>query len=159
MPNDLWTKQVKQVFCVCMTTLSIFFSGIQDFPENIKCCKCLTIIEASVNPVSKWVSILCVCIPQLQKLFAKWPSMQRHCIKFICRFNLSYSIVLIHQRWGIHEKICVPWNKCGVFPQSKESVGKAAHGMEPFEHRGWCFMCLGSKAGCIPHPLISWLGP
>ncbi|NWU94531.1 LRRC7 protein, partial [Upupa epops] len=29
------------------------FSGIQDFPENIKCCKCLTIIEASVNPVSK----------------------------------------------------------------------------------------------------------
>ncbi|NXE98937.1 LRRC7 protein, partial [Menura novaehollandiae] len=26
---------------------------IQDFPENIKCCKCLTIIEASVNPVSK----------------------------------------------------------------------------------------------------------
>ncbi|NXW77105.1 LRRC7 protein, partial [Hirundo rustica] len=27
--------------------------GIQDFPENIKCCKCLTIIEASVNPVSK----------------------------------------------------------------------------------------------------------
>ncbi|NXS49487.1 LRRC7 protein, partial [Balaeniceps rex] len=29
------------------------FLGIQDFPENIKCCKCLTIIEASVNPVSK----------------------------------------------------------------------------------------------------------
>ncbi|KAF7253727.1 Leucine-rich repeat-containing protein 7 [Varanus komodoensis] len=26
--------------------------GIQDFPENIKCCKCLTIIEASVNPIS-----------------------------------------------------------------------------------------------------------
>ncbi|NXF26072.1 LRRC7 protein, partial [Rhodinocichla rosea] len=29
------------------------WQGIQDFPENIKCCKCLTIIEASVNPVSK----------------------------------------------------------------------------------------------------------
>ncbi|NWT76313.1 LRRC7 protein, partial [Prunella himalayana] len=30
-----------------------FQGWIQDFPENIKCCKCLTIIEASVNPVSK----------------------------------------------------------------------------------------------------------
>lgn len=27
--------------------------GVQEFPENIKCCKCLTIIEASVNPISK----------------------------------------------------------------------------------------------------------
>ncbi|KAL1772310.1 leucine-rich repeat-containing protein 7-like, partial [Sigmodon hispidus] len=26
---------------------------VQEFPENIKCCKCLTIIEASVNPISK----------------------------------------------------------------------------------------------------------
>ncbi|NXS68530.1 LRRC7 protein, partial [Pandion haliaetus] len=39
-------------FCVYNNSFNIFL-GIQDFPENIKCCKCLTIIEASVNPVSK----------------------------------------------------------------------------------------------------------
>ncbi|KAJ7419642.1 leucine rich repeat containing 7 [Willisornis vidua] len=37
--------------------LDISKNGIQDFPENIKCCKCLTIIEASVNPVSKLVKL------------------------------------------------------------------------------------------------------
>ncbi|NWW45939.1 LRRC7 protein, partial [Pedionomus torquatus] len=53
------TQQVQLLGCwgffVCIIILSIFifFLGIQDFPENIKCCKCLTIIEASVNPVSK----------------------------------------------------------------------------------------------------------
>ncbi|NXJ71193.1 LRRC7 protein, partial [Rostratula benghalensis] len=49
-------EQVKLLgfFYVYIIILSFFFSlGIQDFPENIKCCKCLTIIEASVNPVSK----------------------------------------------------------------------------------------------------------
>ncbi|NXU59223.1 LRRC7 protein, partial [Turnix velox] len=45
--------KVMAFFCVCIIFFSIFFTGIQDFPENIKCCKCLTIIEASVNPVSK----------------------------------------------------------------------------------------------------------
>lgn len=45
-------KQVEQFSRVYNHTFNIFL-GIQDFPENIKCCKCLTIIEASVNPVSK----------------------------------------------------------------------------------------------------------
>lgn len=27
--------------------------GIQEFPENIKNCKVLAIVEASVNPISK----------------------------------------------------------------------------------------------------------
>ncbi|PNJ71821.1 LRRC7 isoform 6 [Pongo abelii] len=31
----------------------VWCQGVQEFPENIKCCKCLTIIEASVNPISK----------------------------------------------------------------------------------------------------------
>lgn len=64
-------KQVEQFSCVYNHTFNIFL-GIQDFPENIKCCKCLTIIEASVNPVSKWVSVACVCILQVQKMYAKW---------------------------------------------------------------------------------------
>ncbi|NWI62399.1 LRRC7 protein, partial [Todus mexicanus] len=38
--------------CVYNNSFNVFV-GIQDFPENIKCCKCLTIVEASVNPVSK----------------------------------------------------------------------------------------------------------
>lgn len=29
------------------------FLGIQEFPENIKNCKVLTVVEASVNPISK----------------------------------------------------------------------------------------------------------
>lgn len=29
------------------------FLGIQEFPENIKNCKVLAIVEASVNPISK----------------------------------------------------------------------------------------------------------
>lgn len=28
-------------------------AGIQEFPENIKNCKVLAIVEASVNPISK----------------------------------------------------------------------------------------------------------
>lgn len=34
-----------------------FSPGIQDFPENIKNCKGLAIVEASVNPISKWVRL------------------------------------------------------------------------------------------------------
>lgn len=30
-----------------------FIPGIQEFPDNIKCCKCLSIVEASVNPIAK----------------------------------------------------------------------------------------------------------
>ncbi|NXG49784.1 LRRC7 protein, partial [Psilopogon haemacephalus] len=39
--------------CPACAIGDLLAGGIQDFPENIKCCKCLTIIEASVNPVSK----------------------------------------------------------------------------------------------------------
>lgn len=36
---------------VCVSlTLAL---GIQEFPENIKNCKVLAIVEASVNPISK----------------------------------------------------------------------------------------------------------
>lgn len=53
MPNELIYEQNKiNSFFMCVYSFNIFL-GIQDFPENIKCCKCLTIIEASVNPVSK----------------------------------------------------------------------------------------------------------
>ncbi|NXV91298.1 LRRC7 protein, partial [Calonectris borealis] len=54
MPNELIYEQNKlnSFLRVCNNSFNIFL-GIQDFPENIKCCKCLTIIEASVNPVSK----------------------------------------------------------------------------------------------------------
>ncbi|NWX44975.1 LRRC7 protein, partial [Steatornis caripensis] len=46
--------QMSKLFFLCVYNNSFnIFLGIQDFPENIKCCKCLTIIEASVNPVSK----------------------------------------------------------------------------------------------------------
>lgn len=34
-------------------SLSLYFAGIQEFPENIKNCKVLTVVEASVNPISK----------------------------------------------------------------------------------------------------------
>lgn len=34
-----------------------FSLGIQEFPENIKNCKTLAIVEASVNPISKWVQL------------------------------------------------------------------------------------------------------
>lgn len=30
-------------------------TGIQEFPENIKNCKVLAVVEASVNPISKYV--------------------------------------------------------------------------------------------------------
>ncbi|NWQ71742.1 ERBIN protein, partial [Neopipo cinnamomea] len=33
--------------------LFLYLSGIQEFPENIKNCKVLTVVEASVNPISK----------------------------------------------------------------------------------------------------------
>lgn len=33
--------------------LSLYLAGIQEFPENIKNCKVLTVVEASVNPISK----------------------------------------------------------------------------------------------------------
>lgn len=33
--------------------VSLYFAGIQEFPENIKNCKVLTVVEASVNPISK----------------------------------------------------------------------------------------------------------
>lgn len=33
--------------------ISLYLAGIQEFPENIKNCKVLTIVEASVNPISK----------------------------------------------------------------------------------------------------------
>lgn len=39
-----------RVFCCLFLS-----SGIQEFPENIKNCKVLAIVEASVNPISKWV--------------------------------------------------------------------------------------------------------
>ncbi len=32
---------------------TVFISGIQEFPDNIKCCKCLSVVEASVNPIAK----------------------------------------------------------------------------------------------------------
>ncbi|NWT33205.1 ERBIN protein, partial [Cardinalis cardinalis] len=31
----------------------LHLTGIQEFPENIKNCKVLTVVEASVNPISK----------------------------------------------------------------------------------------------------------
>lgn len=74
MPNELIYEQstLSRFFlCVCNNSFNIFL-GIQDFPENIKCCKCLTIIEASVNPVSKWVSAARVCILQVQNIYTKW---------------------------------------------------------------------------------------
>ncbi|NWT04668.1 ERBIN protein, partial [Mionectes macconnelli] len=33
--------------------LFLYLAGIQEFPENIKNCKVLTVVEASVNPISK----------------------------------------------------------------------------------------------------------
>lgn len=49
-----WNEQMRKVIsCVNRCNSFVFLLGIQDFPENIKCCKCLTIIEASVNPISK----------------------------------------------------------------------------------------------------------
>ncbi|NXF92819.1 LRRC7 protein, partial [Eubucco bourcierii] len=51
--NDLSSLPTTIASLVNLKELDISKNGIQDFPENIKCCKCLTIIEASVNPVSK----------------------------------------------------------------------------------------------------------
>ncbi|POI30016.1 hypothetical protein CIB84_006234 [Bambusicola thoracicus] len=51
--NDLSSLPTTIASLVNLRELDISKNGIQDFPENIKCCKCLTIIEASVNPVSK----------------------------------------------------------------------------------------------------------
>lgn len=42
------TLKPPNVCAVCCFSL-----GIQEFPENIKNCKVLTIVEASVNPISK----------------------------------------------------------------------------------------------------------
>lgn len=39
----------------CNVCAGYFAAGIQEFPENIKNCKVLAIVEASVNPISKWV--------------------------------------------------------------------------------------------------------
>lgn len=39
----------------CFFSVCYFCAGIQEFPENIKNCKVLAIVEASVNPISKWV--------------------------------------------------------------------------------------------------------
>lgn len=36
-----------------LLSISYFTPGIQEFPENIKNCKVLAIVEASVNPISK----------------------------------------------------------------------------------------------------------
>lgn len=33
--------------------LSSCQTGIQEFPDNIKCCKGLSVVEASVNPITK----------------------------------------------------------------------------------------------------------
>lgn len=33
--------------------VALYLAGIQEFPENIKNCKVLTVVEASVNPISK----------------------------------------------------------------------------------------------------------
>lgn len=38
-----------------LLSICSFTPGIQEFPENIKNCKVLAIVEASVNPISKWV--------------------------------------------------------------------------------------------------------
>ncbi|NWW38384.1 LRRC7 protein, partial [Panurus biarmicus] len=48
--NDLSSLPTSIASLVNLRELDISKNGIQDFPENIKCCKCLTIIEASVNP-------------------------------------------------------------------------------------------------------------
>lgn len=37
----------------CNVCAGYFAAGIQEFPENIKNCKVLAIVEASVNPISK----------------------------------------------------------------------------------------------------------
>ncbi|KGL85494.1 Leucine-rich repeat-containing protein 7, partial [Tinamus guttatus] len=51
--NDLSSLPTTIASLVNLRELDISKNGIQDFPENIKCCKCLTVVEASVNPVSK----------------------------------------------------------------------------------------------------------
>uniref|UniRef100_A0A8C2XNP3 Leucine rich repeat containing 7 n=1 Tax=Cyclopterus lumpus TaxID=8103 RepID=A0A8C2XNP3_CYCLU len=35
------------------TSLCVSLPGIQEFPDNIKCCKGLSVVEASVNPITK----------------------------------------------------------------------------------------------------------
>ena len=35
-------------------------AGIIDVPDNIKCCKYLRVIDASVNPLGKWVNRFCI---------------------------------------------------------------------------------------------------
>ncbi|MGH0136733.1 UNVERIFIED_CONTAM: hypothetical protein FKN15_076830 [Acipenser sinensis] len=51
--NDLSSLPTTIASLVNLKELDISKNGIQDFPDNIKCCKCLTIIEASVNPIAK----------------------------------------------------------------------------------------------------------
>lgn len=54
---EIQHTDVELMVCCCtLKHLMIFcyFSlGIQEFPENIKNCKVLAIVEASVNPISK----------------------------------------------------------------------------------------------------------
>lgn len=52
---EIQHADVELMVCNCHTlNLYGFFSlGIQEFPENIKNCKVLAVVEASVNPISK----------------------------------------------------------------------------------------------------------
>ncbi|MBN3307318.1 LRRC7 protein, partial [Amia calva] len=50
--NDLSNLPTTIASLVNLKELDISKNGIQEFPDNIKCCKCLTVVEASVNPIT-----------------------------------------------------------------------------------------------------------
>ncbi|TVK90639.1 Leucine-rich repeat-containing protein 7 [Bagarius yarrelli] len=51
-------NQIEELPKEAQSTSSFFYDYtivdcIQEFPDNIKCCKCLSVVEASVNPITK----------------------------------------------------------------------------------------------------------
>lgn len=52
MKKNKKQNQVVQTF-VKLNIISSSQTGIQEFPDNIKCCKGLSVVEASVNPITK----------------------------------------------------------------------------------------------------------
>lgn len=52
--KNLLNKDLKEVtHTLPPPSLCLSAAGIQEFPDNIKCCKGLSVVEASVNPITK----------------------------------------------------------------------------------------------------------
>ncbi|KAF5912028.1 hypothetical protein HPG69_003302 [Diceros bicornis minor] len=82
--NDLTALPASIANLINLRELDVSKNGIQEFPENIKNCKVLTVVEASVNPISKLTKLQILELRENQlKMLPKLVSIE----ELDCSFN------------------------------------------------------------------------